>query len=167
MFNSTSPSQDGSLQQLSVDGANGSSSGPNKNNIKLISEVSSFHDDDGFGRRTDDERAISPPPESTFPPRLLLPPSIGRAVVASDNDVSNGFVKDGKMLPYVFEANDAGKQLLILFFNLKLTISFRCRSSKTIFQNSAGLRSMWQEVCLCYHDEKAFSHSHGGKTILM
>lgn len=32
-----------------------------------------------------------------------------RAVVANDTDVSNGFVKDGKTLPYVFEANDAGK----------------------------------------------------------
>ena len=36
-------------------------------------------------------------------------PLITRAVVANDTDVSNGFVKDGKTLPYVFEANDAGE----------------------------------------------------------
>ena len=30
-------------------------------------------------------------------------------LVRADSDVSNGFVKDGKMLPYVFEANEAGK----------------------------------------------------------
>ena len=33
----------------------------------------------------------------------------GKTIVASDSDVSNGFVKDGKMLPYVFEANEAGE----------------------------------------------------------
>eukprot|EP00096_Caligus_rogercresseyi_P002369 TRINITY_DN1448_c0_g1_i1.p1 TRINITY_DN1448_c0_g1~~TRINITY_DN1448_c0_g1_i1.p1 ORF type:complete len:481 (-),score=134.47 TRINITY_DN1448_c0_g1_i1:720-2162(-) len=31
-----------------------------------------------------------------------------RTIVASDNDVSNGFVKDGKALPYVFEATESG-----------------------------------------------------------
>ncbi len=34
-----------------------------------------------------------------------------RTIVASDNEVSNGFVKDGKRLPYVFEANESGKTL--------------------------------------------------------
>jgi hypothetical protein len=37
------------------------------------------------------------------------PGLIGKTIVASDNDVTNGFVKDGKMLPYVFEANESGK----------------------------------------------------------
>ena len=37
----------------------------------------------------------------------------GKTVVAADSDVSNGFVKDGKMLPYVFEANESGKYLRI------------------------------------------------------
>merc|ERR1719273_3030642 len=32
----------------------------------------------------------------------------GKTIVSPDSDVSNGFVKDGKMLPYVFEANEAG-----------------------------------------------------------
>ncbi len=36
------------------------------------------------------------------------PGLIGKTIVASDNDVTNGFVKDGKMLPYVFEANESG-----------------------------------------------------------
>jgi hypothetical protein len=38
---------------------------------------------------------------------------LGKTVVASDNDVTNGFVKDGKMLPYVFEANESGKSNFI------------------------------------------------------
>jgi len=33
---------------------------------------------------------------------------LGKTIVESDNAVSNGFVKDGKMLPYVFEANESG-----------------------------------------------------------
>ena len=43
------------------------------------------------------------------------PPSPGggtitsRTIVASDNEVSNGFVKDGKRLPYVCEATESGK----------------------------------------------------------
>ena len=36
----------------------------------------------------------------------------GKTIVSPDSDVSNGFVKDGKMLPYVFEANEAGKSTL-------------------------------------------------------
>ena len=45
----------------------------------------------------------------------IVPPSqeasanaTGKTIVSPDSDVSNGFVKDGKMLPYVFEANEAG-----------------------------------------------------------
>lgn len=46
------------------------------------------------------------------------PGLIGKTIVASDNDVTNGFVKDGKMLPYVFEANESGekKTLQYLYF---------------------------------------------------
>ena len=33
----------------------------------------------------------------------------GKTIISPDSDVSNGFVKDGKMLPYVFEANEAGR----------------------------------------------------------
>lgn len=35
--------------------------------------------------------------------------SATRTIVAADNEVSNGFVKDGKSLPYVFEATESGK----------------------------------------------------------
>ena len=67
-------------------------------------------------------------------------PLITRAVVANDTDVSNGFVKDGKTLPYVFEANDAGESaskassktsstILILVI---LNSGFRKRSSKIL-----------------------------------
>ena len=34
--------------------------------------------------------------------------TVAKTIVAADNEVSNGFVKDGKMLPYVFEASDSG-----------------------------------------------------------
>ena len=41
------------------------------------------------------------------------PPSPGpKTIVASDGEVSNGFVKDGQRLPYVFEASDSGKSLM-------------------------------------------------------
>ena len=33
-----------------------------------------------------------------------------KTIVASDSDVSNGFVKCGRSLPYVFEATETGKQ---------------------------------------------------------
>ena len=53
------------------------------------------------------------------------PGLIGKTIVASDNDVTNGFVKDGKMLPYVFEANESGKKkekkFFISFQNIFLT----------------------------------------------
>ena len=32
-----------------------------------------------------------------------------KTIVAADGEVSNGFVKDGQRLPYVFEASDSGK----------------------------------------------------------
>ncbi len=36
-------------------------------------------------------------------------PIVARTIVASGDEVSNGFVKDGKRLPYVFEANESGE----------------------------------------------------------
>ena len=39
-----------------------------------------------------------------------IPFSFGnKTIVAADNEVSNGFVKSGRSLPYVFEANESGK----------------------------------------------------------
>lgn len=41
-------------------------------------------------------------------PQGTIVSATGKTIVSPDSDVSNGFVKDGKMLPYVFEANEAG-----------------------------------------------------------
>lgn len=38
-------------------------------------------------------------------------------VMLSDTDVSNGFVKDGTSLPYVFEANESGECLFTYLGN--------------------------------------------------
>ena len=46
------------------------------------------------------------------PPQGTISTATGKTIVSPDSDVSNGFVKDGKMLPYVFEANEAGKSTL-------------------------------------------------------
>lgn len=46
-----------------------------------------------------------PPPSST---PLSTASGIEWGVMLSDTDVSNGFVKDGSSLPYVFEANESG-----------------------------------------------------------
>jgi hypothetical protein len=58
------------------------------------------------------------------------PNLIGKTIVASDNDVTNGFVKDGKMLPYVFEANESGKK--ILSFEFQITNGFIISSNKQL-----------------------------------
>lgn len=39
------------------------------------------------------------------------PPTTTKTIVASDSDVSNGFVKSGRSLPYVFEASETGKEI--------------------------------------------------------
>ncbi|TRY67378.1 hypothetical protein TCAL_05497 [Tigriopus californicus] len=49
-----------------------------------------------------------PPSEQTHLVHNNIKSVAGKTIVASDNEVSNGFVKDGKMLPYVFEANESG-----------------------------------------------------------
>lgn len=49
-----------------------------------------------------------PGPEPTYLVHNNIKSVAGKTIVASDNEVSNGFVKDGKMLPYVFEANESG-----------------------------------------------------------
>ncbi len=42
-----------------------------------------------------------------------IPTLAGQTVVATDSDVSNGFVKSGRSLPYVFEANELGKLIIL------------------------------------------------------
>ena len=39
--------------------------------------------------------------------------STTKTIVASDGDVSNGFVKSGRSLPYVFEASESGNNFAI------------------------------------------------------
>ena len=73
-------------------------------------------------------------------------PLITRAVVANDTDVSNGFVKDGKTLPYVFEANDAGESASKASSKTSSTCTnfghFKFRLPETIIQNSPDLRHL-------------------------
>lgn len=40
---------------------------------------------------------------------FLTPKLTYKTVVAPDDEVTNGFVKDKRFLPYVFEANEEGK----------------------------------------------------------
>ena len=56
----------------------------------------------------------SSPPTSSFsssPPSAAPPAATTgtKTIVASDSDVSNGFVKSGRSLPYVFEASESGR----------------------------------------------------------
>ena len=98
-------------------------------------------------------------------------PLITRAVVANDTDVSNGFVKDGKTLPYVFEANDAGesasKASSKKSFNKTNFGHFKSRLPETIIQNSPDLRHLQPEICLCDHHEATPGDSHRSETLLM
>lgn len=48
-------------------------------------------------------------------PHATIITASGKTITSPDSDVSNGFVKDGKMLPYVFEANEAGKFTHVYF----------------------------------------------------
>jgi hypothetical protein len=61
-------------------------------------------DDDDDDNGGSDDGPCQPAQQQTMPAHL-----IGKTIVASDNDVTNGFVKDGKMLPYVFEATESGQ----------------------------------------------------------
>jgi hypothetical protein len=59
---------------------------------------------------TEDPPAIAETPETTLNPQHDSQGHYsGKTIVASDSDVSNGFVMCGRSLPYVFEANESGK----------------------------------------------------------
>ena len=60
-----------------------------------------------------------PPPSST---PLSTASGIEWGVMLSDTDVSNGFVKDGSSLPYVFEANESGEIFSFIFIYIFLII---------------------------------------------
>ena len=44
-------------------------------------------------------------------------------VVVAENDVANGFVKDGSSLPYIFESNESGRIIFSLCPCLSLSLS--------------------------------------------
>ena len=46
-------------------------------------------------------------------------------VVMSENEVTNGFVKDGSSLPYIFETNDSGKLSQTFIFNPNSLLNFK------------------------------------------
>ena len=67
---------------------------------------------DGAGRVTSSLQILSAPNAAAA--AVNDDENFPKTIVASDNEISNGFVSDGKRLPYVFEANESGK--LQLFF---------------------------------------------------
>ena len=81
--------------------------GPQINALQVVSEALDIPQDEH-----DEEISQQPPlgggDEGGLPPST--PFSFGnKTIVAADNEVSNGFVKSGRSLPYVFEANESGK----------------------------------------------------------
>jgi len=66
----------------------------------------------GLVGERDSMSAVAPSPGPPFNPSADAgpppPPGATKTIVASDSDVSNGFVKDGRSLPYVFEASETG-----------------------------------------------------------
>ena len=37
-------------------------------------------------------------------------------MLMSENEVTNGFVKDGSSLPYIFETNESGKESILFYY---------------------------------------------------
>lgn len=80
-------------------------SGPRINALQVVSEALDIpqQQDDN----EDSCQGGSEPPQSQ--PSDNYQSSMGtKTIVASDSDVSNGFVKSGRSLPYVFEASESG-----------------------------------------------------------
>lgn len=71
-------------------------------NPKIEQEEEEEHQDYAI-RQTASELYSSDP---DFANSFVTP--MANTIVASDNEASNGFVRDGRKLPYVFEANDSG-----------------------------------------------------------
>jgi len=110
------PSEEIHESRFHIDG------GPIRNALQVISEALDIpqqqqeHDEDSNVSCADN---ISPGNNATQQ-HLLEPPynvntavaaaagSATKTIVASDADVSNGFVKSGRSLPYVFEASESG-----------------------------------------------------------
>ena len=82
--------------------------------LQILTTVSRQHHqrDDSHDSHTDlrdlQQHDSSSTDPSSFPP-------LGKTIVASDNEVSNGFVKEGRRLPYVFEATESGEDEMSTF----------------------------------------------------
>ncbi len=126
-------------------------------------------DDQPYDDHYDDDEELDEPDN---PPSIHLPNNLGgqTTVVATDSDVSNGFVKSGRSLPYVFEANELGKSAITSHRCSGIVsdcLIVLCRSPETIVQAPSGLRCVWQTIRLCHDDEAASCDTYRRKTILM
>jgi len=103
-------------------------SGPVRNALQVISEALDIpqqqeqeHDEDSNvsyidnsppGSDATTQHLLSEPPTRDHSPYNINAAQAGgnttKTIVASDADVSNGFVKSGRSLPYVFEASESG-----------------------------------------------------------
>lgn len=78
--------------------------GPQINALQVVSEALDIPQDE-----PDDENSQHGVEDGVLPSSNASFTFGSRTVVAADNEVSNGFVKSGRSLPYVFEANESGK----------------------------------------------------------
>ena len=91
-------------------------SGPRISALQVVSEALDIQqqDEDDCHDVESVATASSPPtPGFSSSPPSAAPPAAAttgtKTIVASDSDVSNGFVKSGRSLPYVFEASESGR----------------------------------------------------------
>lgn len=90
-------------------------SGPRINALQVVSEaldIQQQDEDDCHDVESVSTAAASSPPAPAMTTTPFLSASTAstgtKTIVASDSDVSNGFVKSGRSLPYVFEASESG-----------------------------------------------------------
>ncbi len=57
-----------------------------------------------------------------------------KTIVASDSDVSNGFVKSGSSLPYVFEASESGSTQIIFHLRPSQKLILACLPILQVFE---------------------------------
>jgi hypothetical protein len=80
-----------------------------------------YYDDDDDDHNNNNNNNGNPKQSFQHVRQSAMPAGlIGKTIVAPNDDVTNGFVKDGKMLPYVFEASETGEpNLRLLNFQLQ------------------------------------------------
>ena len=109
------PSEEIHESRFHIDG------GPIRNALQVISEALDIpqqqqeHDEDSNVSCADNSPPGSGPTQHLLEPSYNINAAVSAAagnatktIVASDADVSNGFVKSGRSLPYVFEASESG-----------------------------------------------------------